>query len=526
MSDSPQEGKLTAAKALFIGFFAAALGWAGVLIAAVAVATEQTWSDSRGERDRSRSRGRSWLDTQRSWLEQDHRDRMARAQARQSWLDSGAPADTEPASLPQSRRLKNSLRRPVANVAVAGSDFRDNFRQGWKEADQVRRDGGNFRDIAGSRPHRHTPGQECPNCGQPTPEPRPTPQDTPPSPASTPRRGQTTIPPKPSSTQRKPESVPDPIRRLQDENDVFHKDPKVRPDGTVEPGQGFPRHGACGRCHTVGSLTAVGWCEPCLLAAPHGFCHACNGLMVNAGDGIYRHGPHQGCTATAKSRPPRREGIGGEYPAGFSSGLSKSQPLSIEQARALGEQATDAINRSDWAAADKALTALQHGNYDIYRNSSIGGDHGTWDLFQWHNTVRRELKKQEKNSEGDTMPEATDSNATVLAGKLGTINTTVTAVAGDVDHLAVVTQELRTKIVRASDLAHSAGMPTEAVNAVDAVQAAAAAIDARLDDFAAATAAAGDQLTAAATGLNAVKQAEDKLHAAGADGRALDTTVA
>lgn len=124
------------------------------------------------------------------------------------------------------------------------------------------------------------------------------------------------------------------------------------------------------------------------------------------------------------------------------------------------------------------------------------------------------------------MTTTADSNATVLAGKLATVNTTVAAMTGDVDALAVVTRELREKVTRAADLAHSGGMPTAAITAVDAIQHAAATIDARLDDFATATSATVDQLTAAVEGLTPVTQAEDKLHAAGADGRALDTVAA
>jgi hypothetical protein len=130
------------------------------------------------------------------------------------------------------------------------------------------------------------------------------------------------------------------------------------------------------------------------------------------------------------------------------------------------------------------------------------------------------------SSAASTNAQAGASNATVLAGKLDTINTTVTAMTGDVDTLAAITQELRVKVTRAADLAHSAGMPTAAVVAVDAIQHAAGVVDARLDDFSTAAASAADQLTAAVDGLTPVTQAEDTLHAAGADGRALDTTAA
>lgn len=124
------------------------------------------------------------------------------------------------------------------------------------------------------------------------------------------------------------------------------------------------------------------------------------------------------------------------------------------------------------------------------------------------------------------MPPTADSNAAALAAKLDTVNATVTAMSGDVDALAAVTRELQEKATRAADLAHSAGMPTAALTAVDAIQHAAGVVDARLDDFATATGGAVDQLNAAVEGLVPILQAEDKLHSAGADGRALDSVAA
>ena len=134
-------------------------------------------------------------------------------------------------------------------------------------------------------------------------------------------------------------------------------------------------------------------------------------------------------------------------------------------------------------------------------------------------------KKKTAASTATTSAASEVSNAVVLAGKLTAINTTVTGVIDNVDTLGVTATELRQKITQAADLAHSSGMPREAVAAVDAIEAAAASIGAHLDDFATATAGASDQLAHAVEGLRPVIQAEDKLRAAGADGRALDSTA-
>ena len=74
--------------------------------------------------------------------------------------------------------------------------------------------------------------------------------------------------------------------------------PTTNPDGTVNPGMGWPTTGVCSKCRTAGNLTAVGQCEKCVTAGEHAFCARCNGLMYRDGD-VFRHGPNQGCDAVA-----------------------------------------------------------------------------------------------------------------------------------------------------------------------------------------------------------------------------------
>lgn len=346
----PGSNKLTAAKALFIGFFAAALGWAGVLIAAVAVATEQTWSDGRPEGDRARERRAGWMATQRSWVAADHSRRVAQAKSRQDWLDEGADPGREPKRPSAKSRLGAALRRVFLNVLLAALDFARHFRDGWAEAQRVRRAGGSFDEIRDSRP----------------------------------------------------------------------------------------------------------------------------------GNDVDDEAGHEDAEAVDEAGP-------------------QDQSEQDEEQQATGTTDQD--------------------SQDETQDETEGGPTQEPDAPDT-------TQVPPQDTEGEPMTAPTESNATVLAAKLTEIDTTVGEVSADVDELGAITTELRSKVQRAADLAHSAGMPTDAVVAVDAVQHAAAAVDARLEDFSTSAAEASVQLQAAAEGLQPVKNAEDRLHAAGADGRVFDTAAA
>lgn len=338
MTSPHEDGKTTAAKALFIGFLGAALGWAGVLIAAVAVATETNWSNGRPERDRSAQRRRSWLETQRAWLAADHGQRMDRAAAHRAWLASGADPATRPARRSKAARVAGVLRRVLAKAAVGAGDFGRGFRDGWQAANTRRRDGAGFREIVTGRtdPDTNTPVTD----------------NTP--------------------------------------------DPTTGGDGDLPADTSRP--------------------EP-------------------------------GGTPTANPEP------------------------ALE-----GELVTD-------------------------------------------------TDTDQPNTPAPAGP-AGESNAAVLARKLDTITTTVAGMSDDTDQLGTITGLLTARIRAAADLANTAGMPTQAVDAVNAAQHTAALISRHLDEFATGTTATSGQLTAAANGLRAVQNAEDRLRASGADGRAFETTAA
>jgi hypothetical protein len=155
---APNEQKEKTAAFGFMAFMALALGGAGVLVAALAVGIERMWSGGAQERSRAGERDRGWLTEQRAWLDADHKARTARQKARADWLTSGADPNREPRRPSPAKRFGNSVRRLIANLAVAVNDFATGARDGWKAAVAELRNGGSPRDIAGARP------PICANC--------------------------------------------------------------------------------------------------------------------------------------------------------------------------------------------------------------------------------------------------------------------------------------------------------------------------------------------------------------------------
>lgn len=370
-----QDTKTSATKALFIGFFGLALGWAGVLVAAVAVATEQYWTKGQPVRDRNTERKQSWLATQKAWLDADHQQRQQQSAAHRDWLNNGSDPATRPPGPSKARKAGAFLRRLVAGTAVAAANFGGGFRDGWQAANERRRGGAGFRDIAAARP------------GQPAPATR----------------------------------------------------------NTSDPDE---------------------WLRP-----------------------------------------------------------DDNEPASVVHEPDTAELLTDDTGHWSWTCRLPDCTGK-------------GFDYPTRQAATEAARTHKHTRPAPAEPQGDPVTSPTvpaqpapavpagDSNATVLAQKLGNVNQTVTAITADVDQLNAVVTTLTAQIQTSADLAHSAGMPTEAIQAVDAARHAAALIGSRLDAFSTGTITASDQLTAAARGLQPVTNAENRLRAAGADGRALDTAAA
>ncbi len=146
---APTQGKDTAAAVGFVGFMALVLGPVGVVLAAVAVGAERAWS--------RRTVGESPTDrvaADREWLAHDASQRAAYRRARQEWWAAGADPATKPAEPSRASRLGAWFRRQRARDRVWSEDFLAGFREGRRAAEQVRRDGGGFRDIVRARPAR------------------------------------------------------------------------------------------------------------------------------------------------------------------------------------------------------------------------------------------------------------------------------------------------------------------------------------------------------------------------------------
>lgn len=147
-----QQTNEKAAAVTFGVVLALMLGGVGVVIAALAVGAEKAWNGGRAEGHRAAQRRRSWLDQQRAWIDADTQARAARTKARTEWLRSGSDPAAEPARLSLWQRSRDWFRRGVANTAVGATDFREGFADGWRSANETRRAGGGFRDVATARP--------------------------------------------------------------------------------------------------------------------------------------------------------------------------------------------------------------------------------------------------------------------------------------------------------------------------------------------------------------------------------------
>ena len=141
----------------FAGLLTLALGGAGLIIAALAVGTQRVWANAAGEADRNRERRNSWLDNQRAWLDSDHQRRLDRARAKRDWITAGSDPDTAPAKLSRGHRWGERIRRGFAHTAVGAHDFATGFKDGWTNANHIRKDGGTFRDVAQARPTTSVP---------------------------------------------------------------------------------------------------------------------------------------------------------------------------------------------------------------------------------------------------------------------------------------------------------------------------------------------------------------------------------
>lgn len=146
-----QEKNETVAAAWFAGLLALAAGGAGLLIAALAVGIERSWSRRGGGRDLRDAQRRDRYGDALAWLAQDRAARDRYRQARRTWWQSGAHGDP-PRGPSFKKRLGTGLLRRILAAFVAIRDFREGFREGWKAAHDARSDGANWWQTAKTRP--------------------------------------------------------------------------------------------------------------------------------------------------------------------------------------------------------------------------------------------------------------------------------------------------------------------------------------------------------------------------------------
>lgn len=140
------------------------------------------------------------------------------------------------------------------------------------------------------------------------------------------------------------------------------------------------------------------------------------------------------------------------------------------------------------------------------------------------------ISPQQPTTQGVTVTEtaatasptpATESNATVLRGKLLNTKTTLSRIAELTDQLAKERATLDGQVRDATEFAQVTGQSSQARQALDESGAVSTAMGDRLGEFSQNAISAEEQMVQAADGLRVAENAEDQLRTAGADGRAV-----
>ena len=180
-SGQPAGGNATKEDATALGFMAIMglmFGGAAVLIAALAVGIERTWS---GRSSGPGSGGwRQSAADHAAWLEQDRARRAAWSQARRDWWGGGADPAAKPVGPSWTYRAGLGLRRWWARLVVsadrtyrAGGRFGGGFRAGWVAANARRRGGASPWEVVRTRPQSEVPPEVTP-AAEPVTAPAPT----------------------------------------------------------------------------------------------------------------------------------------------------------------------------------------------------------------------------------------------------------------------------------------------------------------------------------------------------------------
>lgn len=542
---APQQQKEKTAAVFFAGFMALALGGAGVLVAALAVGIEQAWSGGATERGRARQRGRGWLANQRAWLDADHAQRMAAAQERREWLEAGGDPAAEPAKPSRARRAGAALRRAVAHVALGASDFAAGARDGAKAANETRKEGGGFAEIARTRPGAAAvcsnckragipvvrdglcadcvpaaareqtaapapAGQTCRGCRRPVPvgfdgycttcrpasmpgTPAPSGQAGTPSPPAPPKPAL----PRPASPAPSPAAapIPDALRGWDD--------PRVR----ARARQYAPNCSLCGAVMVIyENLSAQGHhsnhvyyrCTSCQIGQV--------GLAWWELDNDVRDHPvwqpRPRPSAARTTQPPK--------PPPTSASMPAPAPPTAPTPDRNREHRRILIHCSVCGAPCIPRVA------DLAEATA-------WNLSQYVCPDCRNKPTEGAPMASPNQPTApaAESNATVLRAKLDAAKTTLHNMADSTDRLANDRAALDRQVRDAEEFASATGQSAQARQALDEAKAVSEQMGVRLGEFSQGAVSAEDQMAQASAGLKVAESAEDELRAAGADGRAV-----
>ena len=146
-----EETKEQTAKVAFVAVFGLLGGWAGVVIAAMAVGIDRAWNGDAGRAVEAAS-GRQAQADHRRWLAWDAAARAAYRQARRAWWDAGGDPDSRPARPSRAARAGRWVQRQRRRNAVVWDDFKTGFKAAWPVAKDEMARGGSFRAIVRARP--------------------------------------------------------------------------------------------------------------------------------------------------------------------------------------------------------------------------------------------------------------------------------------------------------------------------------------------------------------------------------------
>ncbi|MET0416629.1 MAG: hypothetical protein ABW022_11480 [Actinoplanes sp.] len=477
---APTEAKERTAAVWFAGLMTLAMGGAGLLVAALAVGLQRAATGELAEGQRSRERRASWLGQQKAWLAADRDRRMAHAEQRRQWLAAGGDPTLEPTRPSRGQRFGAGLRRLVARTAVGASDFAKGAGEGWRAANQTRKAGGDFRQIAASRPGGQT--EVCSNCrrdGVPVADAGLC--------ADCVTHEQAADAPAPQQCSN--------CRQIR----------QVGPDG------------ACADCHSDtpaqvgqplmngehvaqtsnGARIARNVCGSCGKPAPdrQRLCAFCESHEPIEPDSLLIELPRREPAPQPLFHNPLTDPAPA-YPSEYV--RSETLPcLRCEKPVRVPAQRSEFKDRSP----------VYCGECAVQRNTTPEGDPMPDDSTQ----------RQIRTAPGITG----ESNATVLRSKLSATQSTLHQVADLTDQLAALRTTLDGQVRDADEFAQVTGQSAQARTALDEASALSSSMGEQLGDFSQGAVSAEEQMRQASDGLRVAENAEDELRAAGADGRAV-----